>query len=182
MRSDAASMHIIAERGSCGARHPNCGWLSLAVHSHYRRRPADLPVLGRTVRLELAICRYYCRNPSCPRRTFERLPLLLAPRAHLTLRLAASLGRIAGAVPGAVSGRSSLPPWNGSTGSTIGASSSRSEISLRRDRGALLCPNRRSGHGRLTQTKSPPGNPARFTLCFEESIGHGKVSGRPRSA
>src|SRR3954470_18352848 len=28
---------------------------------------------------------------------------------------------------------------------------------------ALLCPNRRSGRGSLTQTKSPPGNPARFS-------------------
>ena len=32
----------------------------------------------------------------------------------------------------------------------------------RRSRGALLCPDRRSGHGRLTQAKSPPENPERF--------------------
>src|SRR5689334_16410772 len=35
--------------------------------------------------------------------------------------------------------------------------------SSRRSRGALLCPNRRSGQGSLTQTKLPPGNPAQFT-------------------
>ena len=36
-------------------------------------------------------------------------------------------------------------------------------IPPRRSRGALLCPNHRSGHGRLTQTKSPPGNTGRFS-------------------
>src|SRR3954467_4689526 len=73
-------------------------------------------------------------------------------------------------VPGAVSKQSSLPPWNVWTGSTIGASSSRSAISLPpKPRRAIVpkspvYPNRRSRHGRLTQTKSSPGNLARFTL------------------
>ena len=105
-RPDAASLRIIAERGSCGARCPSCGRLSLAVHSRYNRRPADLPVLGRAVRLELAIRRFYCHNPSCPRRTFaERLPSLLAPYARRTLRSAASLGRIAVALGGEAGAR-----------------------------------------------------------------------------
>jgi DNA-directed RNA polymerase subunit N (RpoN/RPB10) len=86
-RPDAASLHIIAERRSGGARCSSCGWLSMAVHSRYSRRPADLSLLGRAVLLELAIRRFYCRNPSCPRRTFaERLPALLAPHARRTRR------------------------------------------------------------------------------------------------
>ena len=48
---------------------------SRAVHSRYRRRPADLPSLGRAVRVDLRLRRFYCRNAACPRRTFaERLP------------------------------------------------------------------------------------------------------------
>jgi len=119
-RLGAASLHIIAERGSCGARCPNCGRLSLAVHSRYRRRPADLPVLGRAVRLELTIHRYYCRNPSCPRRTFvERLPALLAPHARRTLRLAASLGRIGVALGGEAGARMSGRLGMAASGDTI---------------------------------------------------------------
>ena len=35
----------------------------------------------------------------------------------------------------------------------------------RRGRSALLCPGRGASHGRLTQTKQPPGNPGRF-MCI----------------
>jgi zinc-finger of transposase IS204/IS1001/IS1096/IS1165 len=53
---------------------------SNAVHSRYSRNPADLPSLGRGIRLVLRVRRFYCRNAACPRRTFaERLPRLLAP-------------------------------------------------------------------------------------------------------
>src|SRR5689334_1364713 len=47
----------------------------------------------------------------------------------------------------------------------------------RRSRGALLCPNRRSGHGRLTQTKLPPGNPARFTASILRDAAEAGVVG-----
>jgi len=44
------------------------------VHSRYYRRPADLPSLGRAVRVSLRVRRFYCRNAACSRRTFaERL-------------------------------------------------------------------------------------------------------------
>ena len=119
-RPDAAGLRIIAERRSCGARCPSCGRLSLAVHSRYTRRPADLPMLDRAVHLELAIRRYYCHNPSCPRRTFaERLPALLAPHAHRTLRLAASLGRIGVALGGEAGARMSGRLGMAASGDTI---------------------------------------------------------------
>ncbi|MGH7718904.1 MAG: transposase family protein [Gemmatimonadaceae bacterium] len=40
---------VYAERD--GARCPDCGRESRAVHSTYTRSPADLPALGRAVRL-----------------------------------------------------------------------------------------------------------------------------------
>jgi hypothetical protein len=70
------------------------------------RRPADLPCLGRQVRLELAIRRLYCRNPACARQTFvERLPGLVAPRAQRTRRLADAQGRVGVALGGAAGAR-----------------------------------------------------------------------------
>src|SRR3569833_1490382 len=81
----AASMivQISAQGMQAGAVCPTCRTVSQAVHSRYSRHPADLPSLGREVRLDLTIRRFYCRNISCPRRTFaEPLPDLLAPWAR----------------------------------------------------------------------------------------------------
>ncbi len=70
------------------------------------RRPADLPCLGRQVRLEVAVRRLYCRNPACTRRTFvERLPGLVPPRAQRTHRLAEAQGRVGVALGGAAGAR-----------------------------------------------------------------------------
>nr|WP_244435221.1 transposase family protein [Methylobacterium sp. B34] len=80
-------MHV---RGCpCPGRCPDCGTPSTARDCSYQRHPADLPSVGRAVRLDLTIRRLRCRNPSCPRRTFC-LPTssLLAPHAQRTRRLA----------------------------------------------------------------------------------------------
>jgi transposase len=75
------------------------------VHSRYTRRLEDLPCLGRRVRLQLAVRRFACPQPDCPRRIFtERLPGFAAPWARTTDRLrrtqtdiGSSLGGQAGA-------------------------------------------------------------------------------------
>ncbi|MBL6081208.1 transposase family protein [Belnapia sp. T18] len=86
-------IQIVAGAQQRSGRCPDCGQPSHAVHSRTVRRPADLPCLGRQVRLELAVRRLYCRNPACSRRTFaERLPSLIAPRAQRTDRLATAQG------------------------------------------------------------------------------------------
>ena len=80
--------------------------ISQAVHSRYRRRPADLPSLGHAVRLDLCVRRFYCRNTGCVRRTFvEPLPDLLAPRARRTRRLATAQGRMGVACGGEAGAR-----------------------------------------------------------------------------
>jgi transposase len=105
-RADPSCIHIHAEARQRSARCPDCGEPSQAVHSHTLRRPADLPCLGREVRLELAVRRLYCRNPACLRQTFvERLPGLIAPHAHRTRRLAAAQGRVGVALGGEAAGR-----------------------------------------------------------------------------
>ena len=47
-----ASLHIAAHGLGKAGCYPACGRASRAVHSHYRRYPADLPSRGRTVRVD----------------------------------------------------------------------------------------------------------------------------------
>src|SRR3954462_15516082 len=84
-----------------GGRCPDCGGASRAVHSRYRRPPADRPARGRAVRLDLRLRRFYCRNAACTRRTFaEHLPQLIRPHARRTGRLAQAQARVGAALGG----------------------------------------------------------------------------------
>jgi hypothetical protein len=47
------------------ARCSDCHHRSTAVHGYDRCRPADLPLLGRCVRLELDVLRFCCTTASC---------------------------------------------------------------------------------------------------------------------
>lgn len=86
-------LRVRGRRG--GGRCPGCGWPSHAGHGSYRRHPADLPALGRRVRLDLEVRRFRCLNAACPRRTFAgHVPILLAPQARRTKRLSEALRRI----------------------------------------------------------------------------------------
>src|SRR3954452_5236217 len=99
-------LHIAAHGTRPGSRCPDCGRASLAVHSRYRRRPADLPSLGRALRVDLRVRRFYCRNAACTRRTFaERLPELLGPHARRTRRLVEAQGRVGVALGGEAGAR-----------------------------------------------------------------------------
>ena len=77
-------LHVDARGTGLGGRCPACGCASRAVHSRYRRRPADLPSVGRRVHVGLRVRRFYCRNAKCARRNFaERLPWLHTTHARL---------------------------------------------------------------------------------------------------
>jgi transposase len=105
-RAGPTTVQISTQGTRSGAACPNCRTLSQAVHSRYRRRPADLPNLGSAVCLDLLVRRFYCRNTTCARRTFaEPLPDLLAPRARRTRRLAATQGEIGVACGGEAGAR-----------------------------------------------------------------------------
>ncbi|WP_354199381.1 ISL3 family transposase [Aquamicrobium terrae] len=51
-------------------RCPDCGRLSERVQSHYVRRPADLPLGGRSVELTVLARRFWCDAVLCSRRIF----------------------------------------------------------------------------------------------------------------
>jgi transposase len=70
------------------SRCPLCGSLATRVHSRYQRRLADLPSTGQPVRFLLAVRKFFCDVPSCPRKIFaERLVPFVAPWARVTARL-----------------------------------------------------------------------------------------------
>jgi transposase len=105
-REDPGILHIAAQGTRPGSCCPDCGHASRAVHSRYRRRPADLPSLGCAVRLDLRLRRFYCRNTACTRRTFaECLPELIRPQARRTCRLAEAQARVGAALGGEGSAR-----------------------------------------------------------------------------
>jgi transposase len=57
---------------------PHCQTISERVHSSYNRHPADLPLAGYTVRLDMAVHRFFCDNGDCEARIFtERIPAFI---------------------------------------------------------------------------------------------------------
>ena len=79
-----AKVITTSPKASC----PMCHCHSEKIHSRYIRLVADLPWMGCAVRLELHVRRFFCGNSDCPRSIFtERLPSVVAPSAHRTLRL-----------------------------------------------------------------------------------------------
>ena len=90
-------------RGGCC---PGCGKKSRAVHGRCRRRPADLPSLGRAVRVSLRMRRLHCRSVACPRPTFaEGVSQLAARFARRSRRLAVAGGRSGAALGGEAGAR-----------------------------------------------------------------------------
>ena len=49
---------------------PDCGIKSTRVHSQYQRQLADLPCVGKPVRIIWTVRRFFCDNPKCRRVTF----------------------------------------------------------------------------------------------------------------
>ena len=80
---------------------PTCSTPSSAIHSYYRRKPRDLPCVGRPIRLLLTVRKFFCRNPHCLRKVFtERLPDFIAASSRLTTRLRTEVQEIAFATCG----------------------------------------------------------------------------------
>ena len=69
-----------------------CDTTAVHIHSRYQRRLKDLPISGYPVTLLVEVRRFFCQNPSCPRKTFAEAFLPLARRsAQTTTRLQTSL-------------------------------------------------------------------------------------------
>jgi transposase len=92
-----ATVSTTAETARC----PLCSCPSDKVHSRYVRVLADLPWMSCAVRFVVQTRRFFCHNLDCQRKIFtERLPNVVAPYAHKTLRLAEVLTLIGFALGG----------------------------------------------------------------------------------
>ncbi len=91
--SSAILVHVNStrQRSKC----PLCHQSSRHIHSRYFRTPADLPCVGRPIKLILSVRKFFCRVAICPRKVFvERLPELIEPASRLTIRLRATLRQL----------------------------------------------------------------------------------------
>ena len=85
---------------------PHCQTISERVHSSYNRHPADLPLVGYTVRLAMAVHRFFCDNDYCQAKTFtERIPAFIQHYARRTDRLAIRQQSVAIEAGGAIGQR-----------------------------------------------------------------------------
>lgn len=96
---DALLVRVTSHRPSSVC--PLCRESSHAIHSYYRRKPMDLPCAGRPIRLLLTVKKFFCREPTCPRKIFtERLPELIEASSRLTIRLRQAVQEIGFATSG----------------------------------------------------------------------------------
>ena len=67
---------------------PVCGCVAARIHSRYQRRLTDLPSTGQPVHILLTVRKFFCDEPTCPRKIFtERLAPFVTPWARMTARL-----------------------------------------------------------------------------------------------
>jgi transposase len=79
---------VLAQSQTMQARCPACASLSSRVHSRYKRTLSDLPWSGRIVRLVVQVRRFFCKQPTCPRKTFaEAIPAVAERYTRRTTRL-----------------------------------------------------------------------------------------------
>lgn len=92
---------ITAVSTQTAARCPLCGTGACRLHSHYSRQLADMPCIGRRVRLILHVRKFFCEEKTCPRKIFtERLAPFIRPWARATTRLIEALETIGFATSG----------------------------------------------------------------------------------
>ena len=102
----AGLLLVTARARAPGAACPGCGTVSDRVHSRYCRTLADAAIGGRPVAIALAVRRFFCADPGCPRKTFaEQVDGLTTRYARKTPLLAGMLARIAVALAGRAGSR-----------------------------------------------------------------------------
>ena len=104
MEKDTVNISITStnRRSVC----PHCQTISERIHSSYNRHPADLPLVGYTVRLDMIVHRFFCDNGACEAKTFtERIPAFIQHYARRTIRLATRQQRVAIEAGGAIGQR-----------------------------------------------------------------------------
>lgn len=106
MQDDGEVIRIGVRCRTTGARCPGCGSWSGRVHGSYLRFPADLPMSGRRVVLQLRVRRFTCKDVSCGRRTFvEHVAGLTRRHSQRTERMRSALAEVGLALAGRAGAR-----------------------------------------------------------------------------
>jgi transposase len=101
---DSLTIRVLAQ--TTEARCPLCGERAARVHSRATRTLADLPWAEITVHLRVRVRKFFCDNPTCPRRIFsERLTGIATVAARRTDRQRAALLDLAVALGGEAGAR-----------------------------------------------------------------------------
>jgi transposase len=103
----AAGLLLVTARARAPrGRLPGCGTVSDRVHSRYCRTLAGAAIGGRPAAIALAVRRFFCADPGCPRKTFaEQVDGLTSRYARKTPLLAGMLARVAVALAGRAGSR-----------------------------------------------------------------------------
>ena len=105
---EVIALHLAS--GRSWAACPLCKRRSRRLHGIYERTLADLPVVGRTLMLQLRVRRFRCTNDACPRQIFaERFPGLAGVRVRRTHAQRATLQQIGFALGGSAGARLAGP-------------------------------------------------------------------------
>jgi transposase len=103
---DGVTLTLAIATTAANASCPSCGYESGKIHSRYTRCLAEEPVLGRRVRLQMRVRRFFCTGSGCPRRIFvEPLSGFAAKHARTTTRLALTHLAIGSALGGEAGAR-----------------------------------------------------------------------------
>ena len=106
MEMSDSGLILTASSTQLNANCPHCDTPSTRISGWYRRKPADLPCMGRFVQLHLRVRRFVCDNEACACRTFgERFPAFVLPYARRTARLTCQQQQVGFAVGGEAGAR-----------------------------------------------------------------------------
>jgi transposase len=87
VNQESEEVHIYVESKQTNCLCPNCGLVSLKVHSYYSRVFKDLPAFGNKVRLFLRARKFYCLEEHCQVKVFtERFADYFSPYKRRTVR------------------------------------------------------------------------------------------------
>ncbi|MFI6485922.1 ISL3 family transposase [Nonomuraea sp. NPDC050663] len=100
------TVRVWARTGTVIAGCPGCDVVSSRVHSRYERQLADTAIGGQEVLIHLEVRRFFCVDPTCPRKTFaEQVPGLTSHYGRRSTSLGGLLREVALALGGRAGAR-----------------------------------------------------------------------------
>jgi len=84
-------IYYVAESVKKSCKCPNCGTISLRIHSKHLRTIKDISQIGKKTIIKLIEHKYFCDNPKCERKIFTETFDFIDTKQRITKR--AKIGR-----------------------------------------------------------------------------------------